>query len=166
MRTFFSRANQGLAWLAYLATTTTILISNRDVGGLLNLKVFLILKLSFYWSMVTKTARITLPSQGKGLTIYLSFDINSLLNSLLQIGDIPVPFVQLDLDWGSETFPKISDKQLIYWSNSSIECVSDSLQVLQVSRLIHNIPQLVLVNCIQLLPNVIHKNSGLSQALS
>lgn len=62
MRVLFFGSTQGLAkltWLTSLATTTTILINSRNLGGFLNSGVFLILRLFFYWPMAMKIVRIT-----------------------------------------------------------------------------------------------------------
>lgn len=53
---------------------------------------------------------ITLSGQERRIVIYLYLGVNSLLNNLLLIGDIPVTFIQLDPDQGPEAISEVLDK--------------------------------------------------------
>lgn len=133
VKNFFPKPARGLVrltWLANLDTTTTILIKSRGIRGLLNFGVFLILELSSYCSIVMKIVSITFLSLEKGLAIYLCINIFSLLNSLWLIGYIPIFFVQLGPNWGSQAIPKISNEKVIKKSGNSIKLIYNSLQVL------------------------------------
>lgn len=86
---FFSRLTQGLArltWLVKLTTTTTTIISNKDIRSFFNLKLFLALRITSYWLVAIEIIIFTLSSYKKDLASYFSLDIYNLLNDLLPIG--------------------------------------------------------------------------------
>lgn len=93
MRVFFGKLVRGLAQLAKLATI--IVIISKDVGSFLELRVFLILKISFYQSVAMETTNITFSDYKNELTGHLSFSINPSLNNLLPIIKIWIFFVDI-----------------------------------------------------------------------
>lgn len=123
MRIFLSRAQvlADLIGLIKLATITTIIINSRGVESFFNLKVFLILGISFYQPITMRITNITFLYQEKSLTIYINLNIYTSLNSLLPIGYILVYFIQLGLDQGLLIISEISYEEVIQGNSNDIK---------------------------------------------
>lgn len=94
IKTLFSSLAQSLAQLASLATATSIMIS-KNVGDFLNLRVFLVLKVSFHQPIAMETISIALLGHKSKLIGYFSLSIDASFYNLLLIIDIPISFVKI-----------------------------------------------------------------------
>lgn len=112
IKALFGGLVRGLAWLARLTTTTTIIII-KSIGGFFNLGVFLVFKVSLYQSMAMKTMNIAFLSHRNGLRGYFSFDINGFFNDLLPVIKILIFFIKVRPYQWLEAILEITDEEFI-----------------------------------------------------
>lgn len=92
-----------MAQLAGLVTITTIMIS-RGVRGFFVLKVF------FYWPVVTGAVSIALLVYGDELTGHFNLSIDVSFNDLLLVFEVLIFFIKLGPYKWSEAIPEITNE--------------------------------------------------------